>query len=244
MVDINPSLQRPYAEILKMVFHEPIMQSIIDCFGHRWLVEKIEPIPNTNYNWCSRFFCCQNSVRHNLSLNKCFEKIDNPKSAGGTRKGCLWGLNPLKVDKMDDEICKWRKKDPAGIKRSMAKPGERRGLVRGGAWWETGLGGRRGLVRGGAWWETGLGGRWGLVGDGAWWETGLGGRRGLVGGGVWWEVGLGGRRGLVGGGALWETGLGGRWGLVGDGAWWEAGLGGRRGLVRVGAWWEVGLGQL
>lgn len=64
----------------------------------------------------------KNSVRHNLSLNKCFEKIENPKATGNTRKGCLWGLNPGKIEKMDEEIAKWRKKDLEAIHRSMAKP--------------------------------------------------------------------------------------------------------------------------
>lgn len=64
----------------------------------------------------------KNSVRHNLSLNKCFEKIENPKASGSSRKGCLWGLHPAKIEKMEEEITKWRKKDPAAIKRSMAKP--------------------------------------------------------------------------------------------------------------------------
>lgn len=32
-------------------------------------------------------------------------------------------MNPAKIEKMEDEIVKWRKKDPAAIKRSMAKPG-------------------------------------------------------------------------------------------------------------------------
>lgn len=62
-------------------------------------------------------------MRHNLSLNKCFKKIDNPRANGNTRKGCLWGLNPEKIEKMDEEIVKWRKKDPITVKRSMAKPG-------------------------------------------------------------------------------------------------------------------------
>ena len=65
----------------------------------------------------------QNSVRHNLSLNKCFEKIENPRANGNTRKGCLWGLNPNKIEKMEEEIVKWRKKDPAAVKKSMSKPG-------------------------------------------------------------------------------------------------------------------------
>lgn len=65
----------------------------------------------------------KNSVRHNLSLNKCFEKVAN-KNGNTSRKGCLWGLNPAKVEKMQEELHKWRRKDPQTIRRSMAKPGE------------------------------------------------------------------------------------------------------------------------
>lgn len=66
----------------------------------------------------------KNSVRHNLSLNKCFEKIEKPTSGpnGAQRKGCLWAMNPSKIGKMDEEVQKWSKKDPAAIRRSMAKP--------------------------------------------------------------------------------------------------------------------------
>ncbi|XP_022109454.1 forkhead box protein N4-like [Acanthaster planci] len=67
----------------------------------------------------------KNSVRHNLSLNKCFAKIEKPATANGSsRKGCLWALNPEKAAKMAEEVHKWTKKDPAGIRRSMAKPEE------------------------------------------------------------------------------------------------------------------------
>ncbi|GAB1608487.1 forkhead box protein N4-like [Argonauta hians] len=64
----------------------------------------------------------KNSVRHNLSLNKCFEKVENPKLNGSSRKGCLWALNPAKISKMEEEIAKWEKKDPQGIRNSMANP--------------------------------------------------------------------------------------------------------------------------
>ncbi|XP_071957139.1 uncharacterized protein [Antedon mediterranea] len=65
----------------------------------------------------------KNSVRHNLSLNKCFAKIEKPQSSSGSsRKGCLWALNPDKVAKMEEEVSKWTKKDPAGIRRAMACP--------------------------------------------------------------------------------------------------------------------------
>lgn len=64
----------------------------------------------------------KNSVRHNLSLNKCFEKVEN-KMSGSSRKGCLWALNPAKIDKMEEEMQKWKRKDLTAIRRSMANPG-------------------------------------------------------------------------------------------------------------------------
>ncbi|XP_031804580.1 forkhead box protein N4 [Sarcophilus harrisii] len=65
----------------------------------------------------------KNSVRHNLSLNKCFEKVEN-KSSGSSRKGCLWALNLARIDKMEEEMHKWKRKDLAAIHRSMANPEE------------------------------------------------------------------------------------------------------------------------
>jgi len=65
----------------------------------------------------------KNSVRHNLSLNKSFEKIEKPNPTGSQRKGCLWAMNPAKITKMDDEVAKWAKKDLIGIKRGMINPG-------------------------------------------------------------------------------------------------------------------------
>nr|XP_057936518.1 forkhead box protein N1 [Doryrhamphus excisus] len=63
----------------------------------------------------------KNSVRHNLSLNKCFEKVES-KNGSSSRKGCLWALNPTKVEKMQEELHKWRRKDPITVRRSMARP--------------------------------------------------------------------------------------------------------------------------
>ncbi|KAK6475492.1 forkhead box protein N1-like [Huso huso] len=65
----------------------------------------------------------KNSVRHNLSLNKCFEKVEN-KTGSSSRKGCLWALNPAKVEKMQEELHKWRRKDPVTVRKSMARPEE------------------------------------------------------------------------------------------------------------------------
>ncbi|CAL4113829.1 unnamed protein product [Meganyctiphanes norvegica] len=74
----------------------------------------------------------KNSVRHNLSLNKCFEKIEKPVVAGSNqRKGCLWALNPAKAHKMDEEVQKWSKKDLPGIKDAMQYPEVLESLERG-----------------------------------------------------------------------------------------------------------------
>nr|XP_031324236.1 forkhead box protein N1 isoform X8 [Camelus dromedarius] len=70
----------------------------------------------------------KNSVRHNLSLNKCFEKVEN-KSGSSSRKGCLWALNPSKIDKMQEELQKWKRKDPIAVRKSMAKPEELDSLI-------------------------------------------------------------------------------------------------------------------
>jgi forkhead box protein N len=63
-------------------------------------------------------------VRHNLSLNKCFEKIEKPSGNGSQRKGCLWAMNPSKMSKMDEEVQKWSRKDPQAIRRAMVIPGK------------------------------------------------------------------------------------------------------------------------
>ncbi|XP_077467021.1 forkhead box protein N1 isoform X2 [Stigmatopora argus] len=63
----------------------------------------------------------KNSVRHNLSLSKSFEKLEG-KHTNSSRKGCLWALNPARVEKLQEELHKWRFKDPASVRRSMARP--------------------------------------------------------------------------------------------------------------------------
>lgn len=73
----------------------------------------------------------KNSVRHNLSLNKCFEKIEKPALNGAQRKGCLWAMNPAKISKMDEEVQKWSRKDPNAIKKAMVNPETLESLERG-----------------------------------------------------------------------------------------------------------------
>ncbi|XP_017119152.1 uncharacterized protein LOC108140707 [Drosophila elegans] len=73
----------------------------------------------------------KNSVRHNLSLNKCFEKIERPATNGNQRKGCRWAMNPERINKMDEEVQKWSRKDPAAIRGAMVYPQHLESLERG-----------------------------------------------------------------------------------------------------------------
>jgi len=65
----------------------------------------------------------KNSVRHNLSLNKSFQKIEKP-STNGThhRKGCLWAMTDTKISQLGKEVRKWASKDPAAVTRAMRNP--------------------------------------------------------------------------------------------------------------------------
>uniref|UniRef100_A0A3P9IXI7 Forkhead box J1b n=1 Tax=Oryzias latipes TaxID=8090 RepID=A0A3P9IXI7_ORYLA len=70
---------------------------------------------STIYNWITQNFCYyrhaepswQNSIRHNLSLNKCFKKVPRQKDEPG--KGGFWQIDPQYADMFVNGIFKRRR---------------------------------------------------------------------------------------------------------------------------------------
>ena len=66
----------------------------------------------------------KNSIRHNLSQSKCFEKFENPAAEGNRKKGVLWAMVPEKIGKLYDELEKVTRSDIQGLKNSMRNPNQ------------------------------------------------------------------------------------------------------------------------
>ncbi|CAH8429549.1 unnamed protein product [Dicrocoelium dendriticum] len=75
--------------------------TLSDIYG--WIMNNFAYYRHTDSSW-------QNSVRHNLSLNKCFEKVPRDKNERG--KGGFWRVSPKHVDWLEANLAKCRRAAP------------------------------------------------------------------------------------------------------------------------------------
>ncbi|KAF7258617.1 hypothetical protein EG68_03769 [Paragonimus skrjabini miyazakii] len=75
--------------------------TLSDIYG--WIMNNFAYYRHTDSSW-------QNSVRHNLSLNKCFEKVPRDKNERG--KGGFWRVNPKHADWLEANLAKCRRAAP------------------------------------------------------------------------------------------------------------------------------------
>ncbi|KAH9365627.1 hypothetical protein HPB48_010862 [Haemaphysalis longicornis] len=86
---------------------------------YKWIRENFLYYRNADPSW-------QNSIRHNLSLNKCFIKVPRSKDEPG--KGGFWRLDPVYADSLVDGVFKKRRpaqRHPAGAPGNSSKRNRR-----------------------------------------------------------------------------------------------------------------------
>lgn len=79
----------------------------MDAAGARSVTESVTSVP----------FCSQNSIRHNLSLNKCFIKVPRQKDEPG--KGGFWKIDPQYAERLLSGSYKKRRMPPVRINPAL-----------------------------------------------------------------------------------------------------------------------------
>ncbi|XP_076439643.1 LOW QUALITY PROTEIN: forkhead box protein J1-like [Babylonia areolata] len=98
----NPYVKPPfsYATLICMAMKETRKHKISLSSIYEWITENFMYYRMAEPSW-------QNSIRHNLSLNKCFEKVPRRKDEPG--KGGFWRINPEYSDMMENGTFKKRR---------------------------------------------------------------------------------------------------------------------------------------
>ncbi|XP_061079301.1 forkhead box protein J1-B-like [Conger conger] len=116
----RPHIIRPSEDIDYTTNHRvkpPYSYATLICMAMR-ASKKTKITLSAIYNWITENFCYyrhaepswQNSIRHNLSLNKCFMKVARTKEEPG--KGGFWRIDPQYADMFVDGVFK-RRRTPA-----------------------------------------------------------------------------------------------------------------------------------
>ncbi|XP_033752519.1 forkhead box protein J1-B-like [Pecten maximus] len=98
----NPYVKPPYsyATLICMAMKETKKSKITLSAIYNWITDNFMYYRLADPSW-------QNSIRHNLSLNKCFQKVPRRKDEPG--KGGFWRINPDYNDMIENGIFKKRR---------------------------------------------------------------------------------------------------------------------------------------
>ncbi|KAM8837590.1 forkhead box protein J1-B [Spinachia spinachia] len=98
----NPKVKPPYsyASLICMAMQASKQPKVTLSTIYNWITENFRYYKHAEPSW-------QNSIRHNLSLNKCFKKVPRQKDEPG--KGGFWQIDPQYADMFVDGIFKRRR---------------------------------------------------------------------------------------------------------------------------------------
>ncbi|KFV06795.1 Forkhead box protein J1, partial [Tauraco erythrolophus] len=110
----NPYVKPPYsyATLICMAMEASDKPKITLSAIYKWITDNFCYFQHADPTW-------QNSIRHNLSLNKCFIKV--PREKGEPGKGGFWKLDPQYADRLKNGAFKKRRTPPVQIHPAFTK---------------------------------------------------------------------------------------------------------------------------
>ncbi|XP_072298818.1 forkhead box protein J1-A [Eucyclogobius newberryi] len=108
----NPYVKPPYsyATLICMAMHASKKSKITLAAIYSWITENFCYYRHADPTW-------QNSIRHNLSLNKCFIKVPRQKDEPG--KGGFWRIDPQYAERLLSGAYKKRRPPPVQINPAL-----------------------------------------------------------------------------------------------------------------------------
>ncbi|XP_055561657.1 forkhead box protein J1-like [Falco cherrug] len=115
----NPHVKPPYsyATLIRMAMEASKKPKISVSDIYKWIMDNFCYFRHADPTW-------QSSIRHNLSLNKCFIKV--PREKGEPGKGGFWKLDPQHAGQLENGAVKKRRTPPVQIHPAFtngAQPG-------------------------------------------------------------------------------------------------------------------------
>ncbi|NXD81216.1 FOXJ1 protein, partial [Halcyon senegalensis] len=110
----NPHVKPPYsyANLICMAMEASDQPKITLSAIYKWITDNFCYYRHADPTW-------QNSIRHNLSLNKCFIKV--PREKGEPGKGGFWKLDPQYAERLKSGTFKKRRMPPVQIHPALIR---------------------------------------------------------------------------------------------------------------------------